>query len=528
MIKKIFSLFIIITFFSFAFAEDLPVESIETDSLDYMTWDMPSNFMTGNDNTSSQCIDDKYLLSWKFNLKSWVYSDFLVQPQEDITIFSPVSGFIKVYYDWEEVYDTDWFSLSYNFPETWEYEIFSYVVDQYWCEYEIWEKVRSYDDIYFYIWDDVDQLWLIESSFEQKDLFLKRVFIPQKTIFLEDEFFQLMSDDIYYFVESDKIIINNSNFPSIFEFLWKLSRIYWLNLSEKDFFLVSSTNTNFIKRTLSQYINKIWITNIYIVDSNNLLNFMDDLSKDDFEAEGKDYLEIFSVSFDEIPKQYFLSYVVDFLIYNEFPISLLGIMLTLSVAVLIVTIFRQIIWFSVFGVYNPILFAVSMLVLWIQLTFILLFIAFLSTLIIRFFTKRIYLLYSAKISLLMIIYFIISFSVLWFDNFIWWNFIDYSVFANSFIIFPLVFLIIVANKVFSENFTLFSKGWIVSFIEFLLVSITIYFVITWPNFQFFMLSYPDMIFIILLINVLVGRFTWLQLLEYLRFMPLLKNKWEEE
>lgn len=474
------------------------------------------------------CPDSKYKVLWPSEIKYWRNIEYTVKSHWDIPSFMLENWFIKIYKNWEEVIHNDWFSIFYNFPELWEYEIFSYVLDSQWCEYEIWKKIATYDRIFYYIWDDVQQLNLILSSFNNKNIFLKKSFLPQKNIFVEEDFFQVISDDISYFIDSEIIIVNNVNFPSIFEFLWKLWNLYWLSLSEKEIYLITHTNTNFLKRTLAQYLKKIWIVKIWIIETWDLLRFLDDISYETFNQDDKSYIQTFSISLEDVDKQYFLSYIVDFLIYNEFPINFLWLILTLSVSVLIVTIFRQIIWFSVFWVYNPILFAVSMLILWINLTFILLFIWFLSTLIIRYFNKKIYLLYSAKVSLLMIIYFIIWFLVFWLDKYFWLNYIDYSILTNAFIIFPFVFLIIISNKVFSENFSLFSKWWIFSFVEFLIVSFIIYTVITWSTFQFFMLSFPDIIFLILFINILVWRFTWLQILEYFRFMPLIKNKDEEE
>ena len=517
--KKLILLFCTIFLLTGTYGQTWQIEPIDEFDQEVLTWDIQNN---------NQCIQNKYELSGKFNVKKNKEYSYSVQTQQDISLIEPQEWFVKIYKNWDEIFESEGLWTNYKFEKVGQYEIFVYIREEQWCQYQIWEKINVFEKIFFYIWKDIQQLDLVQSSYEDKSIFLKKAFVPEKTLFLEDEFFQIISEDISYFVDAEKIIINTSNFPSIFEFLWKLANLYQTELNQKDIFLITDTNTNYIKRILAQYINKINVQNIFIVKNDYLIRFMDALSYENFQAEQKHYIHIFSVTFQDIQTQYFLSYIVDFLIYNEFPINLLWVIITLAVAALIVTIFRQIIGFSVFGVYNPILFAVSMLVLWIEITFSLLFIWLISTLLINLFTSKIYLLYSAKISLLMIVYFLITFLVFWLDNFLGLYFIDYTVFSNSFIIFPVVFLIIVSNKVFGSNFSLFSKWWWVSFLEFLTVSLIIYFLLTWPNFQFFMLSYPDILFLIVILNILVGRFTWLQLLEYLRFMPLLKYKWEEE
>jgi hypothetical protein len=42
------------------------------------------------------------------------------------------------------------------------------------------------------------------------------------------------------------------------------------------------------------------------------------------------------------------------------------------------------------------------------------------------------------------------------------------------------------------------------------------------------LSYPELLLVILLAIIIVGRFTWLQLFELIRFMPLIRKHLEDE
>ncbi|MBU0626799.1 hypothetical protein KKG31_01430 [Patescibacteria group bacterium] len=65
-----------------------------------------------------------------------------------------------------------------------------------------------------------------------------------------------------------------------------------------------------------------------------------------------------------------------------------------------------------------------------------------------------------------------------------------------------------------------------SFTEFLIISFCIYALISWTGFKHLLLSYPEFIILALVLNIVVGRFTGLQLLEYLRFMPLIKKHLE--
>lgn len=95
----------------------------------------------------------------------------------------------------------------------------------------------------------------------------------------------------------------------------------------------------------------------------------------------------------------FLSYFVDELLKSGFPIQILGILLSLAVVALIISFLRQIVGLSVYGVYWPLLFALTGHLLGIQITLALLGIALLSNILMGFLNKRMYLLHSSKVSL---------------------------------------------------------------------------------------------------------------------------------
>lgn len=477
-----------------------------------------------------ECIEDKYELEGVFNTTKWTTTNYEVKVREWISIFEPeIVNFTLYDEEQEEIASQETEIFSHNFEDTGSYLISAYIEDEDWCEYILEEEINIYNKVYLYIWDDLEEEWYFNrENLENNNIFLKEISIDQQTFLVEEDFFNLLSEEINHFVNAEKIIINNRNFSSILEFIGRLWNFYELNLEEKDFYLISWISTNFLERTLAQYLERIWITQIYVIQNKDLLRFINDISIEEEFDKRKEYIDTFSLEFESLQNQYFLSYITNVLIYYGMPINLLWIMLTISIAALITSIFRQIIWFSVFWVFYPIMFAVSVLILGLTLTFAFLFIAFISTLLVKLFIKKIHLLSSARVSLLIIVYFIITFLVFWADKAIWTEFIDYTVFSNSFIIFPIIFIIIITDKILSDNFSIFSLWWIVSLIEFLFVSFVIYLVINYPTFQFFMLSYPDVLFLVLIANILVGRFTWLQLLEYLRFMPLMKNKDSEE
>jgi hypothetical protein len=163
-------------------------------------------------------------------------------------------------------------------------------------------------------------------------------------------------------------------------------------------------------------------------------------------------------------------------------------------------------------------FSLALLIIWL-----------ITKLLMRLFTKKMYLLHNAKTSLLIILYFFLMLLIFWLNNIFWLNWIDITLFVNGFIIFPMIFIILVSDKVFNESFKLFSIGRWVAFTEFLVVSFAVYGLFYRTGMKHLLLAFPELLILIFLLNIAVGRFTGLQLLEYFRFMPLLKNSsWTEE
>jgi hypothetical protein len=61
-----------------------------------------------------------------------------------------------------------------------------------------------------------------------------------------------------------------------------------------------------------------------------------------------------------------------------------------------------------------------------------------------------------------------------------------------------------------------------------IITLIIYQLIEYKTLQYFLISYPDVIILVVFLNILVGRYMWLQLFEYFRFSPLLRKLNEEE
>lgn len=475
------------------------------------------------------CIEWKYEISWPQQVKVGIPVDVRIMIKWNIQVpwIKSVDYILSKDNSNLELYR--WLDYSHTFINPWDYKLTATIKELEWCEYNIETTIKVYKSILFYIWvhnEDID-IPYYEDKFEKNSLLMKEIFLDDNKYLSESTLVGLLKNNIVYFNNADVILINSSDFAQIIEIVWKYAWLYQISLLNKKFIIVQTINKNFFRSILPKYIKLIWTKKIYFTEQDNVEIILKEFSS------WKDISDIseilfLTLSFWDLPNYYFLSYIIDYLIYDEFPIHLIWLMLSLIVSVLLVSIFRQIIWFSVFGVYNPIYFAISLYLIGIELSIIVLLVAFFASYIVRIFNKWFYMLYSAQISILVIVYFVLCIISFWLLKISWIELIDFSVFSNSLIIFPIILWIVVSNKIFHENFNLFSSLWWFSFFEFMIVSMTIYFLISWSNFQYLLLTYPSIVFLILVLNIIVGRFTWLQLLEYFRFLPLIKKQFDEE
>lgn len=419
-------------------------------------------------------------------------------------------------------------TFSFKPTELWTYTLEAEIIDEENCYAKLEKTINVYENIFLYIGKDSEdlQLWFDE-NFQKHNTFFKKIFIKEKKIFWEDELLNQILENIAYIKNSSNIIINTNNFDNLLQLIGNVNTTENLKLNEKNIYLITDLNKNFLKRILAKYLNLVGVEKLYTVNEKDFLNILSKLS---FEKniEKENITTTFSLSFQESPKYFLVSYIVDNLIYNWFPIDLVGILLILCIATLVISIFRQIIWFSVFGIYSPLLFWLTMAILNIKLSLILLWIGLIAKWLTYLLTKKIYLLFNAKLSVLVVLYFLLSIIVLALDKILHINFINLDTFNNGFIIFPIMFIIIVTDKVFNEWFKVLSLGWWISFSEFLIVSFSIYWLINRWWLKHLLLSYPEIIILVLFFHIIIGRFTGLQLLEYFRFMPLMKKHFDSE
>lgn len=386
------------------------------------------------------------------------------------------------------------------------------------CEWVVSKKIRVYKTILTYLW--VERQWIetgIKDIFEKNDILYKWYNTNISISKLED------LQDIWTSIDqSDVFVIGNKDILGVFSDIVKLQKTKPLIFAKKKVFIISDYSRSFLSKVLASSLSQLGATKASVISEDQYYWLLTRASSGDTEL-----LLGQELSYEKSNTVYSLSKFLEFLAYAGFSYQLLAFLLSLTVVVLILNILKQIVWFNVFGIYYPVLFAITISILGLS-AFIFIFIGFLSIVIVNLFSKKVHLLLHAKRSLLISLYIVLFLFTLGVDNFFELSFINYGIFDNPFIIFPLFIMIILSDKVFQEDIDMFGKSAFFDIAQYGIITYVIYWLIEYKTLQYFLISYPDSIILVVFLNIFIGRYMGLQLFEYFRFSPLLRKINEEE
>ena len=94
-----------------------------------------------------------------------------------------------------------------------------------------------------------------------------------------------------------------------------------------------------------------------------------------------------------------------------------------------------------------------------------------------------------------------------------------------------IFILLIMSTL-SESFLNLKteEGWrsaIIGIVETIAAALICVFIVQWDVFQSLILAYPELILLTIIVDILLGRWTGLRLLEYIRFREVFKHLQEE-
>ncbi len=265
-----------------------------------------------------------------------------------------------------------------------------------------------------------------------------------------------------------------------------------------------------------------------LIDSDNSNEFIKKLKNDGYEY------KLINQDTGTLKLWNFMSYFVNYLIDSGIPANTVILILMLPVIATIVAFMKQIVGITTFGVYTPSIITLTFWILGLKFGILTLLVIFLVGTGVRIALSRFRLLYIPKMAVVLSTVALAIFALLIIS--IRFDLFDAQFFSLS--IFPMLILSTLTEKFVNAQSGKGFKRAIILVLETLLVSITAYIVIggeidliffqrSWRFLQSFILSYPEIILLFIIINIFLGKWTGLKLLEYVRFREVLRHVEEE-
>lgn len=414
-----------------------------------------------------------------------------------------------------------------QFSEPGEATLEASVVTQDGCSATVSKPIRIYRTLVAFV--AVDFSWLDDGLSEllaRRSVLLRRVPLSMQGGLLDGSVSDALYKEWSSLREADIIVVDSADPIPV---LGALERVRATNSSEsatfrgKGIYVVSQMRASLLGKLLASSIKLLGLSDVGILRPESVVGFLAQIN-----TTGEASPPIETISYARSTKFYSLGGLVEYVSYEGFPISFLGLMLSLGLVTLLLNFLKQMVGVYVFGVYNPILLALSLAVADARVTMAFLVIAFVAVIGTGFVAKRFYLLYNAKRALLITLYILLSIAFVAIAYVFGAGSVLNSALASPFALFPVFLMAMVADKVFHEDIDVFSRGGAVAFAQFVAVSLAVFVIIDSVTVRYFLLSYPDLLVAIIALNVAIGRYTGLQVFEYVRFWPLIGKLREEE
>lgn len=217
---------------------------------------------------------------------------------------------------------------------------------------------------------------------------------------------------------------------------------------------------------------------------------------------------------------FFLSHFITDLVSKGVSSNIIYIILIVPFLAFIAAFSKQVIGISSFGIYTPVIIAISFFILGLGLGVITFLFAVIVGYIVKFILNKFELLYLPKVALNLAL---ISLSFLM----IIWVAIQYGTpLPLSMAVFPMLVMSTVSEKFMAAQSEEGVRSAIVAVVGTLFIVVTSYYFITWSYFNNILLSWPEFVLLPVVATVVLGKFTGLRLAEYVRFRSLLTEHQE--
>jgi len=263
-------------------------------------------------------------------------------------------------------------------------------------------------------------------------------------------------------------------------------------------------------------------------------NFTSKEFTDNLKAKGYEYKVITESSYSLRPWN-FMSYFLSILVNKGIPDNTIALLLLLPVIATVIAFMKQVVGLTTMGIYTPIIITLSFLIIGLYFGLTTLVIVLIVGGIARHLLRNANLLFMPKMAIVLTLVAITLFLILIMSSYL--NFVDAKFFSLA--IFPMVILSTLVEKFVSIKTEKGLTSAILLMAETIVVSIIAYFIaggeinigftiLKFEGVRNLILNYPEFTLVLIVINVLLGKWSGLRLLEFVRFREVLRHIEEEE
>lgn len=398
-------------------------------------------------------------------------------------------------------------------------------------------RVFAYSKLIILITDrteDQEHIKIIQDFAEKKGVFLKTIeSYGSSTEFISEEILSKKLVEETGFIEKAKHIVIWTNENAGLNALSRLGQQKLNQNLDKKEIIVLDNDISGSKTRIQRQFDLIKPKLLVVTKEAAIVDFIESSSTEKFlvtlKEQGSAY-EIIDAESGKIRIWNFMSYFVNLLISNGIPDNTIALLLLLPVIATVVAFMRQVIGVTTFGIYTPSIITLSFLIIGIYAGLLTLITAIVIGIISKPLLKKVRMLFIPKMAIVITLVTLSLFLILIASTYL-------DLFDPRFLsiaIFPMLILSTLVEKFVSSKG---EKGFASASVimgETLLVSIIAYFVaggeINLGLFSFkfelikkLMLTYPELIFLLILMNILLGRWSGLRVLEHIRFREVLRH-----
>lgn len=406
------------------------------------------------------------------------------------------------------------------------------------------KKVFAYRKLIVLITDKKEaqaRIEIFKNFAEEKGVFIKVIeSFGSSTEFISEEVLtKKMNEEAESLQKATQIAIwtkENAGLNSLSRYLQGNQNKISTNFSQKTITLITDNINSNIGRIQRQY-DLIKPKSILVTKEAGIDRMIESQSDKEFidilEKGGYEYAVINSKT-GKVRPWNFMSYFVNMLIENGIPDNTIALLLLLPVIATVVAFMKQFVGITTFGIYTPSIITLSFLVIGVYAGLLTLTAAILVGAVSRPLLKKVRMLFIPKmaivitlVSLTLLLILIASIFLNLFDA----QFLSIAIFPML-ILSTLVekFVSVKSNKGLSSAAALMISTVIVAIIAYFIAGGEINIGIATIKFNFVkevIMNYPELVFLLIVINVILGKWSGLRVLERIRFREILRHIEEE-